>query len=103
MTEKKAIEFQKAFYMMLDDKQAKEACKTAISALEEIQQYRSIGTVEECKSLASISSMAEKCELEKIIDEWLKYSKIGTVEECREAVKKQKTMKVNEVHVDEYN
>ena len=37
---------------------------------------------------------------------WLKmlseYREIGTVEECREAVEKQKPMKVNEVHVDEY-
>ena len=40
----------------------------AISALEEIQQYR----------------------------------EIGTVKEFREAVKKQKGMQVNEIHVDEY-
>ena len=30
------------------------------------------------------------------------YREIGTVEECREAVEKQKPMKVKEVHVDEY-
>lgn len=30
------------------------------------------------------------------------YREIGTVEECRKAVEKQKPMKVNEVHVDEY-
>ena len=37
---------------------------------------------------------------------WLKmlseYREIGTVEECREAVERQKLMRVNEVHVDEY-
>ena len=38
----------------------------------------------------------------KCIDEIQQYRKIGTVEECDEAVEKQKTMKVNEVHVDEY-
>lgn len=30
------------------------------------------------------------------------YQEIGTVEECREAVEKQKPMKVKEIHVDEY-
>lgn len=64
-----------------------------ISALKEIQQYREIGTVEECKELASIVNMAERNELAKAIDEWLKYNKIGTVEECREAVEKQKPKK----------
>lgn len=62
----------------------------AISALKEIQQYRKIGTVEECKELASIIKKAESNELAKVIDEWIKYKKIGTVEECREAVEKQK-------------
>ena len=65
------------------------AIEEAIEALKEVQQYREIGTVEECKELASIVNMAEKEELAKIIDEWLLYSKIGTVEECREAVEKQ--------------
>lgn len=56
---------------------------------DELEQYRAVGTVEECKELASIVNMAEKEELAKIIDEWLLYSKIGTVEECREAREKQ--------------
>lgn len=60
------------------------AIEEAIEALKEVQQYREIGTVEECKELASIVNKAERDELDKIIDEWLKYSKIGTVEECRE-------------------
>lgn len=61
--------------------------------LDELLQYREIGTVEECKELASIVNMAERNELAKAIDEWLKYNKIGTVEECREAVEKQKPKK----------
>ena len=71
----------------------KEIARTAITALKEIQQYREIGTVEECKELAYIVNIAEKEELAKIIDEYLLYSKIGTVEECREAVEKQKPKK----------
>lgn len=69
------------------------ALSMAITALKEVQQYREIGTVEECKELAYIVNIAEKEELAKIIDEWLLYSKIGTVEECREAVEKQKPKK----------
>lgn len=49
MTEKEAIEVIKSnmptsgYYML------RKALDTAISALEEIQQYREIGTVEECR------------------------------------------------------
>ena len=60
---------------------------------DELEQYREIGTVDECRKLASIVNKAERDELAKIIDEWLKYSKIGTVEECREAKEKQKPKK----------
>lgn len=69
------------------------AYELAIFALKEIQQYRKIGTVEECREMASIISKVERNELAKIIDEWLLYKKIGTVEECREAVEKQKPKK----------
>lgn len=70
------------------------AIEIAIEALKEIQQYRKIGTVEECREMASIISKVERNELAKIIDEWLLYKKIGTVEECREAVEKQKAKKI---------
>lgn len=66
------------------------AIEEAISALKEVQQYRAIGTVEECRVMESIISKVERNELAKIIDEWLLYRKIGTVEECQEAVEKQK-------------
>ena len=72
----------------------------AISALKEIQQYREIGTVKECKEMASIVKKSERSELAKIIDEWLKYRKIGTVEECREAVEKQKPKKPEVIDQD---
>ena len=69
------------------------AIEEAIEALKEIQQYREIGTVEECKELAFMVSMEKKNALAKIIDEWKEYIEIGTVEECREAVEKQKPNK----------
>ena len=64
-----------------------------ITALKEIQQYRAIGTVEECQERATIVNKVERNELSKIIDEWISYRKIGTVEECRKAVEKQKPKK----------
>ncbi len=67
-----------------------EAINTAIEALKEVQQYLEIGTVRELREIASIVRKAEKCELAKIIDEWIAYHKIGTVEECRKAAEKQK-------------
>ena len=70
-----------------------ESLGAAISALKEVQQYRKIGTVEECKELAFMVSMEKKNALAKIIDEWKEYIEIGTVEECREAVEKQKPNK----------
>ena len=65
------LTFMELFYKDVDRSEYladRDAFTTAITALKEIQQYRAI----------------------------------GTVEECREAVEKQKPMKVNEVHVDEY-
>ena len=48
MTENEAIELLNSFYEM-DEMYA--AAQVAIQALEEIQQYRAIGTVEEFKAL----------------------------------------------------
>ena len=79
------------------DGKAFEDMEIAIEALKEIQQYRKIGTVEECREMASIISKVERNELAKIIDEWLLYKKIGTVEQCREAVEKQKPKKPKEI------
>ena len=68
------------------------ACQDTVieRMLDELLQYRAIGTVEELREAASIVKKAERDELAKIIDEWLSYSKIGTVKEFREAVEKQK-------------
>lgn len=67
----------------------------AISALKNFQQYREIGASPERITELILEGSAAK----RILGH---HQKIGTVQECREAVEKQKTMKVNEVHVDEY-
>lgn len=89
IAEEERCEYDNLEKALQEDKEFLEAFDMAISALKEIQQYREIGSVEECKELASIVNMAERNELAKAIDEWLKYNKIGTVEECREAREKQ--------------
>lgn len=66
-----------------------EALEIAKQSLKEVQQYREIGTVEECKELASMFTQEKKNALSKIVDEWNEYIEIGTVEECRKAVEKQ--------------
>ena len=63
-----------------------EAYDAAIKALEEIQQYREIGTIENLKLWISLFGLAG-------FDELASYKRIGTVEECREAVEKQKAKK----------
>lgn len=65
----------------------------AIEALQEIQQYRAIGTVKYFRECANILNESEADNLSKIIDEWLLYQKIGTVEECREAMERQTAKK----------
>ena len=52
MTEQEAIEWQEAFKRTYNHtpKEVDEACDMAIKALEEIQEYRAIGTADECRA-----------------------------------------------------
>ena len=68
-----------------------EALEIAKQALEEIQRYRGIGTVEEIKTLKKYIELKKRCGTpSNTIDLCAEYAAIGTVEECREAVEKQK-------------
>ena len=73
----------------------REVARAAISALEELQQYREIGTVEELKQLKEILPYLKSCRqsLDNVVKRCNEYEQIGTVEECREAVEKQKPKK----------
>lgn len=64
----------------------------AISALKEVQKYREIGTVEECRTAMDYWKYLRerRCGLDAVVEKCMEYEKIGTVEECREAVEKQK-------------
>ena len=70
-----------------DAEKADDAMKTAISAMQELQEYKEYGTPNGYKSALEAY---DKCYSEKeIIDtELYKYQQIGTLEEVREAVEK---------------
>ena len=60
------------------DLACRDIAREAFKALEEVQEYRKLGTLEEL------------ARAKKYIDLAKKHGTIGTVEECREAVEKQK-------------
>ena len=63
---------------------------TAIKALEEVQRYRQIGTVEELEAASKYLRLVKKHgTVGKTIEECAEYEEIGTVDECREAMEKQ--------------
>ena len=97
MTLDNAIEELKGFQDMIRSDPSKKdlssACDMAIMALNQIQKYWEIGTVKECREMASMISKTESGALDRAINEWLEYVKIGTVEECQAAMEKQKPKK----------
>lgn len=73
-------------YLMLQ-----ESIDMAIKALEEVQQYRAIGTVEELETASKYLRLVKKHgTVGKVIEACAEYEGIGTVEECREAMEKQR-------------
>lgn len=54
---------------------------TIIKALEELKQYRAIGTPEELQNM--------KKDYAEALNDWRQYRKVGTLEECRAAMEKQ--------------
>lgn len=66
------------------------AKQTAINALEEVQQYRAIGTLEELKEAMKYVWLVKKHgTIGKALEECAEYESIGTPEECRAAMEKQ--------------
>ena len=95
MTESEAKEVIKRLIGISPSERIVRAVNMATEALEEIQQYRAIGTVERFKQLAEqfkphvtdkTSCPERHCnKCDKYRKENEKYHEIGTVEECREA------------------
>lgn len=99
MKENEAIEKLKNMRLFMQIEDENNGCKfteddykaneMAIQALEEVQQYRTIGTLEELQDMKSDYSEA--------LSDWRQYRKIGTLEECRAAVEKQTAKKVKSI------
>lgn len=69
--------------------------ETAVKAMEEVQEYRKLGTLEELARAKKYIDLAKKHgTIGEMIDECAEYESVGTVEECREAVEKQKAEKI---------
>lgn len=117
MTEKEAIKHLRSYrnatdrtfeYFMEFEPKAKisdrlgeiEMYNLAIQALEEIQQYREIGTVDEVKEAMAFYRNMKESSVRELIEKCAEYEKIGTVEECREAIEKQKAKKPEDVEYD---
>ncbi len=103
MTENEAIEVLKDFGKQVSVKAdgayqstiGEKACDVAIKALEEVQQYRAIGTVEELIRGKRYMNIAKHHgTIGQVIDECVAYEAIGTPEECRAAMEKQTAKKM---------
>lgn len=75
MTENEAIKKIKYMPVKLFDEEADKAKRMAIKALEEIQQYRAIGTVEDIQEVMALCKSLQETTC--------KYMDIGTIEEFK--------------------
>lgn len=66
-------------------------------ALQEIQKYRAIGTVEDITKAVRFLSVDDDESIIDDIEEVTKYRLIGTVEECREAIEKRRAKKPKKI------
>ena len=74
----------------------REAIDMAIQAIEEVQAYRAIGTVEELKTAMLYVSLAKKHgTVGKAIDACAEYESIGTIEEFKALKEKNEPKKLN--------
>ena len=104
MTEQEAIELGNKLYANITNNKNNiiktndyiEFVGTAIEALEEIQQYREIGTVKEIKIREAQFARLSEGYLTDLIA-LREYMAIGTPEECRAAMEKQRAKKVKDV------
>lgn len=104
MTENEAIEeLKQNIEMPFGSDVSDNASRLAITALEEIQMYHKIGSLEEIEEILQIISAGQDDVDERGIStgllhtllEYAKYAKIGMVQECQEAVERQRAKKPN--------
>lgn len=113
MSEKEANELIDKLRDLANDTEVDMFCVASLNAyfeesadaiqtlLEEIQQYRAIGTMEELKEIKDNGAFSgsELANIAASLAELQKYQAIGTVEECREAVERMKPKKVKKIQI----
>ena len=81
------IRFNPHWDELVNEEYWQELMEMAIKALEEVQQYRAIGTVEELIRGKRYMNIAKHHgTIGQVIDECVAYEAIGTPEECRKSV-----------------
>ena len=114
MTESEAIkELKQNIEMPFGSNISNEVSKLAIKALEEIQKYQAIGTVEKFLQLSEqfkphvtdkTSCTERHCnKCDQYREENEKYHEIGTVEECQEARERQRAKNIAPAPVRRHN
>lgn len=94
MTENEAIEeLKENLELPFGSNISDEASRMAMKALEEIQQYHKIGSVEAITEVVKFLSPVGDDTIIGDLDTLYKYKRIGTVEECREARERQRGKK----------
>ena len=80
-----------------------EKANTILTMIEELKQYRAIGTLEELITAMKYVRLAKAHRtVGRAIEECVKYEEIGTPEECRAAVEKQNVNKELESHDEKH-
>lgn len=106
MTENELIKYYKRAMEIHNEEfgenpKATELYKTTIGLIEEIQQYRAIGTVEEIETLNFSSNQLRLVNLvEKYKEKLKEYEEIGTVEEIKHYVRLAGNMEQSDRHYD---
>ena len=91
---KTSIDLAKMCTQNYERKREIQGYEMAINALEEVQQYRTIGTPEELKVAMKYVYLAKKHgTVGQVIENCVKYEEIGTPEECKAATEKQTAKK----------
>lgn len=86
-----SIDLAKMCIQNCERKREIQGYEMAIKALEEVQQYREIGALEELKQAQKYVRLSKNHgTIGQVIDVCAEYEEIGTVEECRDAVERLK-------------
>ena len=92
MDYQEAIEYmRKESHNQCVNSEGQDAYIIAVSAMQELQEYKQLGTLEEMKLLkATHLTGVELAQISCMLKQLAEYEKIGTLEEVRETVEKQK-------------